>query len=418
MPLAAPGAGAQGTGRRPGKPPAAPGRRAAEAHGADPAGHPQAHARNLGPHGRALGVLRWLAGRVRGSRGPGGGPPRQRGGAAPPGGSGDEEEERDGAGGEFREGSRLWGTISHATVANYAQVGEFLEICKEITRSSGSPWLFKFEEWLDWWGALKNPKGTRCVDKLVESPYFQVACALIILANTVFVAIDANTQMENYVHTVSETSHTKAQQSIFLVLYIIELFLRGASEGRYFFYGENMKWNWFDMGIIVTSILSDFVMSQNSLSFLRVARILKVVKVSRVFRGLRHAGLGELQRMVTQVTGSLRSLVGCFALLAFITYVFAIFFVYSLCDLPSVDDEHLEGILEFFGSVAQTMLTLLQATTGGLDWRDVYAVLSEAGSLVAFCFILYVLFFVIAVWNIIMDYRYVRREDVENGQTR
>ncbi|CAK0854763.1 unnamed protein product [Prorocentrum cordatum] len=223
--------------------------------------------------------------------------------------------------------------------------------------------------------------------------------------------------MGNYVNKVNDSSQAKASQYVFLVLYIIELTLRGVSEGRYFFYGENMKWNWFDMAIIVVTLLGNFVLSQNSLAFLRVARILKVVKVTRVFRVLRHSGLGELQRMVTQVLGSLRSLVWCFVLLAFITYVFAIFFVYSLCDLPSVDEEHLEEILAFFGSVSQTMLTLLQATTGGIDWRDVHAVLSEAGSLVAFCFVLYVLFFVImrACGH---HYRHVRREDVENGQTR
>merc|ERR1712194_732226 len=69
--------------------------------------------------------------------------------------------------------------------------------------------------------------------------------------------------------------------------------------------------------------------------------------------------------------------------------------------MGSVDDEHLAVILDFFGSVTLSMLTLLQATTGGGDWRDVHGALSEAGNVVALCFVVYVLFFVIAVWNII-----------------
>jgi hypothetical protein len=89
-------------------------------------------------------------------------------------------------------------------------------------------------------------------------------------------------------------------------------------------------------------------------------------------------------------------------LLAFITYVFAIFFMYSIVVLPIADEAgSLADFESFFGSVTQTMLTLLQATTGGIDWCDVYDVLSGAGSVVSFCFLLYVLFFVIAVWNII-----------------
>eukprot|EP00443_Scrippsiella_acuminata_P024954 CAMPEP_0115332880 /NCGR_PEP_ID=MMETSP0270-20121206/87076_1 /TAXON_ID=71861 /ORGANISM="Scrippsiella trochoidea, Strain CCMP3099" /LENGTH=215 /DNA_ID=CAMNT_0002753751 /DNA_START=318 /DNA_END=962 /DNA_ORIENTATION=- len=47
------------------------------------------------------------------------------------------------------------------------------------------------------------------------------------------------------------------------------------------------------------------------------------------------------------------------------------------------------------------MLTLLQATTSGLDWRDAYAVLVEVGSYLPAVFVFYILFFVIAAWNIV-----------------
>jgi hypothetical protein len=208
--------------------------------------------------------------------------------------------------------------------------------------------------------------------------------------------------MEHYLNNTNDKNESKVEQYVFLLLYVVELGLRALSEGRYFFIGDNMKWNWFDMAIIGVSIVSDFLANQNSLSFVRITRLLKVFKTTRIFRALQRLGLGDLQRMVMQVFGCVRVLLWCFGLLAFITYVFAIFFMYSLVALPAADEEgYLADVQDMFGSMTQTMLTLLEATTGGIDWSDVYDVLARAGGTVSFCFVLYVLFFVIAVWNII-----------------
>jgi hypothetical protein len=279
--------------------------------------------------------------------------------------------------------------------------GELIDMCKKITRRTRHPWIVKVEEWMEWWANLKNPQGTRCIDRLVSSFSFQLACVTIIVSNLIYVAIDANTRMEHHLNNTN-SHESKFVQYMFLFLYAVELSLRALSEGRYFLIGDNMKWNWFDIVIIAVSIIGDFFVSQSSISFLRVARLLKVVKVTRMFRLFQQLGLGELQQMVLQVFGCLRVLIWCFGLLAFITYVFAAFFMYSLVDLPRAEEEsHLADFEGLFGSMPRTMLTLLQATTGGIDWRDVYDVLNEAGNTVSFCFVLYVLFFVIAVWNII-----------------
>lgn len=93
--------------------------------------------------------------------------------------------------------------------------GELLDICKTAAIGTKHPWLVSLEEWMEWWDKLKNPQGTRRIDKFVTSVYFQLSCVVIILSNTIFVAVDANTQMEHYKNNTLDASLPKADTSYF-----------------------------------------------------------------------------------------------------------------------------------------------------------------------------------------------------------
>jgi len=47
------------------------------------------------------------------------------------------------------------------------------------------------------------------------------------------------------------------------------------------------------------------------------------------------------------------------------------------------------------------MLTLLQSTTNGVDWGQVYVVLAEINGYLVAVYVFYIMFFVIAAWNIV-----------------
>jgi len=54
-----------------------------------------------------------------------------------------------------------------------------------------------------------------------------------------------------------------------------------------------------------------------------------------------------------------------------------------------------------FGSVQASMMSLFMSTTGGLDWGEYYVLMSEASPIAQLVYVLYLLFFFVAAWNII-----------------
>merc|ERR1712216_894641 len=65
-------------------------------------------------------------------------------------------------------------------------------------------------------------------------------------------------------------------------------------------------------------------------------------------------------------------------------------------------DPRLKEDVEFYlGSVQASALTLYQCVSSGVDWGDVYQVVSQAGRVASVQFMLFMVFFTFAVWNIL-----------------
>jgi len=124
--------------------------------------------------------------------------------------------------------------------------------------------------------------------------------------------------------------------------------------------------------------------------------------VLRIFRTLRF--FAELRLMLDCVLGSFVSLFWCLLMLFFVLYVFALLIVQGIThELQVVErlPSQMDRLNTLFGSVSASMLTLLQATTSGLDWSEAYAMLEDVGGYLPAVFVFYILFFVIAAWNIV-----------------
>ncbi|CAE7596523.1 SCN2A [Symbiodinium pilosum] len=110
--------------------------------------------------------------------------------------------------------------------------------------------------------------------------------------------------------------------------------------------------------------------------------------------------------MLDCMLGSLLNVIWCVIMLIFVMYVFALF-VQQLLASYLVEDggrespETVAEIYRFFGSVGMTVITLFQASTNGVDWRDPYLVLAISGPVLPAAFMCYVAFVFISVWNII-----------------
>merc|ERR1712054_666499 len=70
--------------------------------------------------------------------------------------------------------------------------------------------------------------------------------------------------------------------------------------------------------------------------------------------------------------------------------------------MPSFEQD-MKDIRGTFDSVPNAMLTLFQATTGGVDWGEPYALFGTAGAGYEIFFLFYIAFFAIVAWNIVMS---------------
>merc|ERR1712232_1339139 len=100
------------------------------------------------------------------------------------------------------------------------------------------------------------------------------------------------------------------------------------------------------------------------------------------------------------------SLFWSLVLILFFLYLFSVFFVQGMTEHiidkgAHITDEELAKYRYYFGNVESAILTLLQATTGGMDWHVAYDFVKLRGWERASVFLFYIVFMVVAVFNIV-----------------
>jgi len=141
-----------------------------------------------------------------------------------------------------------------------------------------------------------------------------------------------------------------------------------------------------------------------NLTFLRLLRILKIVKVFRVIRAVKF--VQDLRLMLDCLLSSVGQLTWCLLLIVFVLYLFALIFVqalssYALENWDSLNEHERLLIGKAFGNVGVAMVSLFQATTGGVDWWDHYDLMCTAGDFLGATYLWFIAFFAIAAWNIV-----------------
>mmetsp|Transcript_43734 Transcript_43734/g.136105 ORF Transcript_43734/g.136105 Transcript_43734/m.136105 type:complete len:321 (-) Transcript_43734:27-989(-) len=136
------------------------------------------------------------------------------------------------------------------------------------------------------------------------------------------------------------------------------------------------------------------------LRFLRLIRILRLLRLINVIQ--------ELNKMVYLIMGPLWSFFWTTALLMLMTLVGGVLFTQLVADhLNSFSGQpsEVEDLRSTFGSLGDTILALLAATSGGVDWMDVLRPLMEhmpnISFLLALLFLIYIAFSVLVVMNLV-----------------
>jgi len=259
--------------------------------------------------------------------------------------------------------------------------------------------LARAESCFEQWQNMEEVERRRTVDLIVRSRMFQSVVLGVIMLNMLFLAAAVNYEIASGRDLTADNQLAFVVKYLFMVFYFVEMILRMTSEGKFFWFGKNMGWNIWDFCIVFGAIVGEFFQLSNA-SFLRSLRFFRIAKVGRMMPVLRWAGFGELAMMTSQVMGSIVSLVWCVVLLAFITFIFAVYFMQAFVDADYTAENN-TTIASKWNSVSQSMLTLLMTTTGGVNWAETYYELNMLSGLNRVMFLTYVLFSLIALWNII-----------------
>jgi len=267
------------------------------------------------------------------------------------------------------------------------------------------PGFSHVRNFIEWWSNLKEPKRSGQFARLVDGHAFSALCTAVIVLNVVFQCFATNNELHN-LKSGNETEAYFEIDAAFLFFYTLEITLKLLVHRAYFFCNDDMKWNLFDLFLVLSGAV-DLILAAAlqgsgmiSLTFLRSQRVLKVTRVLRIFTLMK--SLKELRLMLNSLIGSMSALVWSFIMIGFIFYIFAILFSSSVATHIKENAHDLgTGLMDKFGSVQASMLTLLAAATGGEDWRIYYNLLSQTGALSAVVFIFFVGFTQIALWNIV-----------------
>jgi hypothetical protein len=171
-----------------------------------------------------------------------------------------------------------------------------------------------------------------------------------------------------------------------------------------YFFSADWHWNIMDFVVVVIGVIEEIMKLDSSddaggfnptslrmLRLLKLVRVLRVIRVVKVFR--------ELRLMLMCIAATMRSMFWTLVMLFLAIFVWGIYLTTVVSQYAADGGDDLQ-LIEDFGSLPRALLTLFQAVTGGLDWRQICDPLSNVNSSSGFVFVIYICFVLLTVMNI------------------
>jgi len=241
---------------------------------------------------------------------------------------------------------------------------------------------------------------------------FEAVSAFVIIANGIVIGMAADYAMKSP-FAPDDPVLAKCELS-FIAFYVVEIGIRGWSQGRqYFLSPENRSWNIFDLILVAQGVweqLEKLVLPSqdaqgvNNLSFLRLLRLVKMLKLLRMVRLLRT--FRELRLILSSIFGCVKSMMWTGILVLAISCMFGVAILQSCTyyvqsegdDVPAVVYDSID---RYWNCVLQALLTLYMSAMGGEDWIKIIEPLSRVGKFVYALFLIYIALFAFVVMNTI-----------------
>jgi len=242
--------------------------------------------------------------------------------------------------------------------------------------------------------------------QIVAHKRFEMGCALLVILCALSIGVESDYTIRHAL----DPQHPvfRGLDITFNLCFALELAVRWISEGFIHFLAcDNLayKWNWMDLGLVSSSAVEEIATLLAAASFmevsaLRMLRMMRLVRVARIIRMLRF--FSELRVMVNGIMGSAKPLLWAFVFLLILMFMVGVTFMqlaanYLAQDAIAADD----ALLQYWGSLARTMMTLYMAISGGIDWQDCVQPLHVVSWGMEYMFATYVFFTLFCCLNIV-----------------
>jgi hypothetical protein len=247
----------------------------------------------------------------------------------------------------------------------------------------------------------------------LEGGAFHAICAIVVLVNAVVIGIQVDFCARDALaaEPQGDPNWFQVADNFFLAFYILEVVIRIAAQRWRFICGDDWGWNAFDFILAFYSIFEEVMASKgvyaNPQGFtytpiFRVLRLVRIIRVLRVIRVVRF--FRDLRLMTCSLIKTWVSLFWALALLILFVYIWTILFmqVTTAYVAKGSPQAPLQGKLQdYFGTVPLAMFSLVQAISGGNDWHVFVEPLAEISEIYKYCFVLYVLFVLVGLLNVL-----------------
>jgi len=278
---------------------------------------------------------------------------------------------------------------------------------------------------------FKTDSEADCLTRFASGPVWTFLCLALIIVNTIVIGVETQLATAHAVSGAMSGQSSAASSSdgvdknvfywletAFLVWMIFEVLVNAYAQRRSFFFGKDWQWNAFDVIVILSSVATLFNDSL-SVSFLRVKRLFRLGKLLRSFRIIKF--LRSVRSMVISIYGSIMHLLSAMLIMCLFMYVVALIIMQGIvADIYSVAAQHdsstlssgnmfdldlersdAERIYTLYGSIEKTMLTLFSSVSGGLEWFEAAAPLTQLGTAYGAVWTCYIAFMMFGMLNVL-----------------
>ena len=252
----------------------------------------------------------------------------------------------------------------------------------------------------------------------VQNVWFETFSMFMLCANAVVIGVQTDFMAVNNLASVPWGLRTF--DIVFCSFFAGELLLRIFAHGKRFFIMSGCAWNMMDMVLVVAYVAETALLIVTSVDgqeeqrrssagtnpeIMRVIRILRAIKVVRLVGAVRFTQ--DLQLLINCLFRSLKQFLWSALLLLLAIYVVAIYITqaataFRLENVEAESSEQVRIMKKWWGSMPQSVLSLFQGVTGGVDWHQIAdPLIDDISPWFGLLFIVFMAFCILALLNVI-----------------